>query len=497
MTNGRRLLIAFLTLAAAATLAAGAAAATKPTAITGPVTATGSTTATLTGTVNPNGDATTWYFEYGKTTGYGTKTATQNAGSGTADVAASASVTGLTPNTTYHYRLVATNSAGTNHGTDGIFTTSTAVEAVTNAATNVTSSSATLNGSVNPFGRATTWYFEYGTSTNYGSKTSLQSAGSGTSSVAVSAPVSGLSVGKTYHFRIVAMNTAGTAFGHDATFSTGTAPSAVTQAASSVGPTSATLNGTVNPNGQSTTWWFDYGTTSSYGSSTSTHNAGSGTSASSQKVTLTSLAPGTTYHFRIVAKNASGTSHGADQSFTTTGITINASALAVLYGGGTTLSGTVSNGAAGETVTLLERQFGETSFHSIVTLVSASGGTWSYLAHPRIRTEYEAMWKGALSSTVAVGVHPVVTIRALSGRRFSVHVIAARSFVGHSVKLQRRSALGQWVTVGVRTLSSGSIAVFHPTLPKGVSHLRAVISVNQAGAGYLGGTSRTISYRRR
>src|SRR5256885_1443570 len=104
-------------------VAGEAIAASAPTAITGPVRAIGPTSATVTGTVNPNGQATSWYFEYGTTTGYGSKTATGNAGSGTSNVSVSAPLAGLAPGTTYHYRLVATSSAGTSRGADVIFTT--------------------------------------------------------------------------------------------------------------------------------------------------------------------------------------------------------------------------------------------------------------------------------------------------------------------------------------------------------------------------------------
>ena len=76
------------------------------------------------GTVNPGGQATTWYVEYGTSTSYGSKTASVSAGPGTANIAVSASLTGLASGTTYHYRVVATNSAGTGRGADGIFTTS-------------------------------------------------------------------------------------------------------------------------------------------------------------------------------------------------------------------------------------------------------------------------------------------------------------------------------------------------------------------------------------
>jgi len=497
MTIGRRLASVLVVLAVFLIAAASAAAATKPTAITGPVTATNSTSATVSGTVNPNGTATTWYFEYGTSTSYGKQSTQTSAGSGTSDVPVSATLSSLAPNTTYHYRLVATSTAGTSKGTDGIFTTSSAVEAVTSAATNVTLTSATLNGSANPFGHATTWYFEYGTSTSYGTKTALQSAGSGTSSVNVSANITGLKVGKTYHYRLVAMNTAGTAHGSDITFLTAAAPTVVTAAASAVGATSATLNGSVNPNGVATSWFFEYGTSTAYGSTTSSKNAGSGTSSVIVKASLSSLSAGTTYHYRLVGKSAAGTVHGSDQTFATTGVTIHAAA-AVVFGQAVTVSGTVSNGQSGESVTVYSRPLGQSSFASVATVLTTVGGMWSFAARPRILTQYEATWSSATSAQVSVGVHPLVTLRALLRARFSVHVAAGRSFAGKYVRLQRfSSSLGGWVSVGYARLNASSTYVFRPKLPRGVSKLRAVFSVNQAGAGYLGGISRTISYRKR
>jgi hypothetical protein len=350
---------------------------------------------------------------------------------------------------------------------------------------------------VNPFGHATTWYFEYGTSKSYGTKTALQNAGSGTGRVTVFALISGLTTGRTYHFRLVAMNTAGTANGSDLTFSTAIAPTVVTAAATAVAATSATLNGTVNPNGRPTSWYFEYGTTAAYGSTTSSKNAGSGTASIKVSDPVSKLTTGTTYHFRLVAKSDAGTSRGSDQTFATTGVTIRASTLAVVFGQHVTLSGAVSGGQSGETVTVYAQRFGESSFRSIATVLTAAGGAWSYAAKPSIRTEYEASWKTAPSSPVAVGVHPLVSLRALTGGRFSTHVSAGRSFARRYVKLQRLSALGQWVIVSTKQLNARSTAVFHPKLPKGISKLRITISVNQAGAGYLGGISRTISFRRR
>ncbi len=95
----------------------------KPIVTTGSATSISSNSATLNGTVNPNDKSTTYYFQYGTTASYGSSTSTENAGAGSADVSVRASITGLNPDTTYHYRLVATNSEGTSYGEDMTFTT--------------------------------------------------------------------------------------------------------------------------------------------------------------------------------------------------------------------------------------------------------------------------------------------------------------------------------------------------------------------------------------
>ena len=303
-------LLSLATVATAATLAA-------PTAITGTVSAVGGTTATLNGTVNPAGLATDWWFEYGTTTSYGSKTGATAAGSGTANVSVSKALTGLTASTTYHYRLVAKSSGGTTNGADGLFTTASPPTAVTGAASGVGPTSATVGGTLNPNGQATTWWVEYGTSTSYGSKTAVQDAGSGTASKTVTTTLAGLGAGRTYHFRLVAQSSAGTTNGLDASFVTAEPPVATTSAAGSIASTSVKLNGRVDPNSRSTTYLFEYGTTTSYGSKTSSSSAGSGTSSIAVSKTVNGLKPGTLYHFRVVATSDAGTSTGADLTFTT------------------------------------------------------------------------------------------------------------------------------------------------------------------------------------
>jgi hypothetical protein len=94
-----------------------------PAVVDGAATSVTASTATLNATVNPEGLATTYYFQYGKTARYGSKTSTVNAGAGTSAVAVSAQLSKLTPHTTYHYRLVATNANGTSDGIGKVFLT--------------------------------------------------------------------------------------------------------------------------------------------------------------------------------------------------------------------------------------------------------------------------------------------------------------------------------------------------------------------------------------
>ena len=256
----------------------------------------------------PTDSATSWTVEYGTSTSYGTQTSGQNAGSGTSAVNVSATLTGLAVGKTYHFRCNGTSSAGTTHGADATFLTAQAPTVTTVAASSITGTGAKLNGKVNPNGRPTTYYFEYGTSTSYGSKGTTVSVGNGTSTANVSGTLTGLKGGTTYHFRVVATSDAGTSRGSDLSFVTAAAPAVTAGAVAQLGATSANVGGAVNPNGHSTKWYVEYGTSTSYGTKTATTTiAGSGTSAVPVTATLINLKAGTLYHFRIVATNSVGT----------------------------------------------------------------------------------------------------------------------------------------------------------------------------------------------
>lgn len=303
-----------------------------PTVITNATAVPSSSTVVVTGNVVPNGALTSYWYEYGKTTALGARTSSQSIGSGYTSIYAPAYITGLSANTTYHYRLSAENRFGTVNGATYIFTTNStpppqgsAPATRTLAATNVSRATANLNGSVDPNRAETTYWFEYGESADLGSTTSFQSAGNGDTAQNVSVSVSNLKPLTRYFFRLNAQNQFGTINGSILNFTTtGPAapgePSVDTRAASSITSNSATLNGNVNPNGAETTYWFEYSEDSLLGSFLATSTASatlSGTTNTAVSMNASGLNNNTKYFYRVVAQNQSGTARGDIVSFTT------------------------------------------------------------------------------------------------------------------------------------------------------------------------------------
>ena len=202
---------------------------TTPVVVTVAASGVGATSATLNGTVTPNQTTAAVSFQYGLTTSYGT-TVTGSPGSLSASANASAvtySLTGLTCNTAYNFRVTATNTAGTSNGSNLTFTTSACgPTATTNAASSPTTTGATLNGTVSSNGASTTVTFEYGTTTGYGSTTTASQSplASGASGSATSSAISGLTCNTTYNYRVKAVNSAGTTYGSNVTFTTSACP---------------------------------------------------------------------------------------------------------------------------------------------------------------------------------------------------------------------------------------------------------------------------------
>lgn len=193
---------------------------------TGPASGLSLTSATVTGVIDPRGEATSYHFDYGTTSAYGQSTSTQSSSSDDPSVG-SATLTGLNPGTTYHYRLVAGNPiVGTTDGQDATFTTpappvtpTPGAMAVTEPASDVTSASASLNGVINPQSQATSYQFQWGTTTAYGQTTPAGSL-SGADPQPVSAVLTGLSPATTYHYRLIATGSGTSTDGADGTFTT-------------------------------------------------------------------------------------------------------------------------------------------------------------------------------------------------------------------------------------------------------------------------------------
>ena len=188
--------------------AAIAVAASSPAVTTGTHTHITDTTATLHGAINPNSSATTYYFEWGLTTAYGVTSTPHSAGHGTKAVAVATDATALIPGTVYHYRLVATNGSGTATGADRTFKTAgnPPPGVSTGPATQIGKNGATVTAVVSPNKQATTYYFQYGTSTTYGSQTIAATVPAGDVPVTVTAAIAGLEAQTIFHYRIVALH---------------------------------------------------------------------------------------------------------------------------------------------------------------------------------------------------------------------------------------------------------------------------------------------------
>jgi len=286
------------------------------------------TSATLNGSTNANYLSTVVTFEYGTTINYGsTISAKQSPITGSTNTPVSADLTGLAPGTTYHLIIKTVNTRGTVYGSDMTFTTlGQAPVPINTAVTNITTVSATLNGSVNPNYLSTELTFEYGTATSYGSTvTAIQSPVTGNSSTNISADITGLTPGTIYHYRVKAVNSLGTTYSGDITFTTlGQVPTVTTLAATNISTTIASLNGSVNANYLSSVVTFEYGITTDYGSTiTAIQSPVTENTIINISANITGLTAGTTYHFRVKAVNELGTTYGNDLAFTTsfTGIT--------------------------------------------------------------------------------------------------------------------------------------------------------------------------------
>jgi hypothetical protein len=295
-------------------------------------------TATLNGTVDPEGLAvSSCEFEYGSEAGSYTSSVacSPTPGSGTSPVPVTGAIGGLTPGSTYHYRLVVLDANGAAFSSDESFQAAPAVDGVASEpATGVTTDAATLNGSLAPDGYDTHYYFQYGATQAYGSLSPAlpgTDAGTASGAQAVSVTLGGLSLATSYHYRLVAVNSFGTTYGEDETFTTLAAPPTVEDqppVVGSVSRTAANIAPTVNPGGLPSTLVVEYVSAAEYrpeaanpysrGASSPTDSIPAfGKDRAVGPIGIVALMPGTTYHYRLVARNSIGTMFGQDHTFTT------------------------------------------------------------------------------------------------------------------------------------------------------------------------------------
>ncbi len=195
-----------------------------------------------------------------------------------------------------------------------------AVESET--AEKVTATAATLQAWVNPQFADTHYYFEYGSTTAYGSTvptppgTDIGEADFGQSAEAA---ISGLSPGATYHFRVVAVNSVGTTYGPDTPFTTAPPVTVEAESAANVAATAADLTAKIDTEDLATSYQFEYGTTPAYGMKAPLPAAALAAASGTQSISVhvQDLQPNTTYYFRLMATNALGTVTASAAKFTT------------------------------------------------------------------------------------------------------------------------------------------------------------------------------------
>jgi hypothetical protein len=241
------------------------------------------------------------------------------------------------------------------------------------------------------------------------------------------------------------------------------APTVNTGGATQVTQTTANLHGTVNPQGQTTTYYFQYGPTTTYGSQTAPAAAGSGTKGVAALATVTGLSPATRYHYRIVASSPGGVTSGGDRSFVTDNaplsLQLSATPNPVRFGTSTTLQGAIGGtGGGGRAVQIQQNAFPYTAGFANLgnPIVSSPDGTFaSVVANLTVNAQFRAVTTQnpkLTSNVVPLGVAPVVrtavsTHRPHKGGRVRFAGTVTPSWVPAQVAIQKRTGPGRWVTV--------------------------------------------------
>jgi len=183
-------------------------------------------------------------------------------------------------------------------------------------------------------------------------------------------------------------------------------------------------------------------------------------------------------------------------------VTLAASVPVVKFGGQVTLTGTVSNKKAGETVTLVQLPFGQTTKQIVATLQTTTNGVFSFNVTPQIYTQYQAQWK-TLESSVFIQVQPMIKLPYVSkSGYYHFYVTASQSFAGRFVLLQRFTLAKTWVNLRRLQLGSKSgrilaVGAVRKMIPRGRWSVRIFMPATEMPGGYLDAWSGTQPVVRR
>jgi hypothetical protein len=222
--------------------------------------------------------------------------------------------------------------------------------------------------------------------------------------------------------------------------------------------------------------------------------------ASSTVFPLSSLPHGALLLRLAMSVNQAGLGYlggfGSPVKYPAHGVSLQMSSFKVVYGNSLRLSGTVFPRHSGTQLKLLARPFMQAEFQEVATIHPSTAGKWQMRVKTPFTTSYQARFGNASSRVLTVAVRPEMQVRTLGGDRIWTHVSVSKSIAGRTIQIQRRSN-GHWTTVARHALNAKASAIFTPRmLPAGTSTLRTAISVNQVGAGYLGGFGKPFGYHR-
>ena len=231
---------------------------------------------------------------------------------------------------------------------------------------------------------------------------------------------------------------------------------------------------------------------------TPTQNAAATVGAKGVTAMIHGLTAGAPYHYRLTAATSGGTTAGGDVGFTTApAVTAHAAAAEIVFGGSVRLSGTVATHRAGVRISVSARPSVTKTSTRVAHVTSGRGGTWTLLVRPRFSTDYLATIPGGASLPVSVGVRPNVTVRAITGGRFSVRVLGV-GMGGRTITLERRLDGRTWFGIVQTRLDARGAAILNGSdLPTGQSAIRVTVGAGKTADGYLPGISRVVTTMRR